>query len=82
MKELYAHTPNDKGEWHKLDKHLLDVAEMAQSFADKFQAGDLAYWLDYGTIWEKAILNFKITLKHASVMKDMKKFRMQYGGQF
>jgi CRISPR-associated endonuclease/helicase Cas3 len=44
MKELYAHTPNDKGEWHKLDKHLLDVAEMAQSFANKFEAGDLAYW--------------------------------------
>lgn len=44
MKEFYAHTPNDKGEWHKLDEHLQDVARMAQGFANKFEAGDVAYW--------------------------------------
>jgi len=41
MTELYAHTPNDESEWHLLDKHLKDVAEMAQGFADKFGIGDI-----------------------------------------
>lgn len=45
MAELYAHTPNDKGEWHSLYKHLKNVAHLAQGFADKFGAGDLAYWI-------------------------------------
>ncbi|OIP28581.1 MAG: CRISPR-associated helicase/endonuclease Cas3 [Deltaproteobacteria bacterium CG12_big_fil_rev_8_21_14_0_65_43_10] len=45
MSELYAHTPNDEGKWHLLDKHLRDVAEIAQGFADKFCAGNLAYWI-------------------------------------
>ena len=45
MTEYYAHTPNEKGEWHLLDKHLKEVGEMAQGFADKFGAGDLAYWI-------------------------------------
>ncbi len=45
MTDLYAHTPNDKGEWHKLDKHLNDIDEMTQDFANKFSAGNLAYWI-------------------------------------
>lgn len=45
MTELYAHTPNDEGEWHFLDKHLKNVADMAQGFTDKFGIGDLAYWI-------------------------------------
>src|SRR4030042_3724658 len=45
MTELYAHTPNDKGEWHYLKDHLQKVAELARGFADKFGAGDLAYWI-------------------------------------
>lgn len=45
MTELYAHTPNDKGEWHYLKDHLQKVAELARGFADKYGAGDLAYWI-------------------------------------
>ena len=45
MTELYAHTPNEKGEWHCLKDHLQKVAELARGFADKFGAGDLAYWI-------------------------------------
>ena len=45
MKDLYAHTPNDKGSWHVLSEHLEDVANCAKQFADKFHAGDLAYWI-------------------------------------
>ena len=43
--ELYAHTPNDKGQWHRLDDHLKEVASLAHGFADKFGAGELAYWV-------------------------------------
>ena len=42
---MYAHTPNDKGNWHGLSDHLEEVARYAKQFADKFHAGDLAYWI-------------------------------------
>lgn len=45
MNDLYAHTPNDKGKWHGLSAHLEEVASYAKQFADKFHAGDLAYWI-------------------------------------
>jgi len=45
MNDLYAHTPNDKGNWHGLGDHLEEVASYAKQFADKFHAGDLAYWI-------------------------------------
>jgi len=45
MTEYYAHTPNDNGEWHLLDKHLKGVGKMAEGFANKFGAGNLAYWI-------------------------------------
>jgi CRISPR-associated endonuclease/helicase Cas3 len=34
--DLYAHTPNDNGDWHLLDDHLNSVAELAGDFAAKF----------------------------------------------
>ncbi|WP_186440030.1 hypothetical protein [Geobacillus sp. C56-T2] len=38
MEDVYAHTPPENGDkWHRLDDHLLRVAEMAQSFAAPFQ---------------------------------------------
>ena len=45
MNDLYAHTPNDKGNWHGLSDHSEGVANCAKQFADKFHAGDLAYWI-------------------------------------
>jgi CRISPR-associated endonuclease/helicase Cas3 len=45
MNDLYAHTPNDRGEWHGLNDHLEGVANCAKQFAGKFYAGDLAYWI-------------------------------------
>lgn len=45
LKRLYAHTPNEKGEWHYLDVHLKEVAETAAELADKFGAGELAKWI-------------------------------------
>lgn len=44
MNDVYAHTPRANGqEWHRLDEHLVSVAEMAQSFAAPFQGGRVAY---------------------------------------
>ena len=40
----YAHTPNQSGEWHDLASHLRRTAQLAQSSAAKFGAGELGYW--------------------------------------
>lgn len=48
----YAHTPNASGHWHKLEHHLTETARFAREFAQKFDAGELAYlaglWHDIG----------------------------------
>lgn len=40
-----AHSPNIRGEDHFLRDHLSAVARTAKRFAEKFGAGDLAYWV-------------------------------------
>lgn len=40
----YAHSRNAHGQRHELSRHLIDVAERARANADKFGAGELAYW--------------------------------------
>ena len=40
----YAHSENSAGNRHDLVEHLLSVATKAREHADKFGAGDLAYW--------------------------------------
>jgi len=53
-KEYYAHSLDGKppAEWQTLEEHLKNVAEMASSFADSFDAGEWAYlaglWHDVG----------------------------------
>jgi len=42
---LYAHTPNEDGEWDYLYVHLREVARMAHRFADAFGDGNLGYLL-------------------------------------
>lgn len=59
MKDTYyAHSHKEKPieQWHKLEDHLKEVAEMARVFADDFHAGDWGYlaglWHDLGnSIW-------------------------------
>ena len=41
----YAHSKNDKGEWHLLEEHLNSVAEISSEFASKFNARDLGYFV-------------------------------------
>lgn len=48
MSDLYAHTPNESGEWHRLEEHLLNVAELAKKFGDEFGSGDWAFWRGCG----------------------------------
>ncbi len=36
-----AHTPNSLGEWHPLDAHLRNTAELAAEFTSKFGVQDL-----------------------------------------
>ncbi len=42
---LYAHTPNEDGEWDYLCAHSRKVGERARCFADVFGDGNLAYLL-------------------------------------
>ena len=52
MKELYAHSANSQGQRHGLSDHLKEVTVLSKIFADKFGAGDPAYyvglWHDLG----------------------------------
>jgi hypothetical protein len=45
-KEYYAHSLEGKppGEWHRLEDHLKEVAEMARTIANDFNAGDWGYF--------------------------------------
>jgi len=53
-KQFYAHSLEGKppSEWQPLEEHLKNVAEMARSFAESFNAGDWGYlaglWHDIG----------------------------------
>ena len=61
MKELYAHSANSQGKKHRLDSHLKEVAELAKNSPINMA---LETWLTgwvCGMIWEKLILNSKIT---------------------
>ncbi len=51
-KELYAHSANSQGQRHRLVDHLKEVVKLAKKFADKFGAGDLAYW---ASLWHGGI---------------------------
>jgi hypothetical protein len=44
-KRYFAHSLEDRpvDEWHSLDEHLTNTAELAKSFADAFSAGEWAY---------------------------------------
>lgn len=48
----WAHSANDRGQWHDLREHLQSVAALARQFADPFGAGDWAHtaglWHDLG----------------------------------
>ena len=45
QKRYFAHSLEDRpvDEWHSLDEHLKNTAELAKSFADVFGASEWAY---------------------------------------
>lgn len=65
MKELYAHSANSQGQWHILSDHLKEVARLAKKFADKFGAGNLAYWAGLWHNVGNSILHFGRICKSA-----------------
>ena len=48
MKEFYAHSANDKGQWHLLVEHLRAVAETAGKFCEPVATKEVAY---YAGLW-------------------------------
>lgn len=67
MKELYAHSANSQGQKHKLDVHLNEVASLAKCFADKFGAGELAYWVGLWHNLEKSSRDFQEITKRKQI---------------
>lgn len=65
-KKYYAHSLDGKppSEWQPLEEHLKNVAEMARSFVESFDAGDWGYlaglWHVFGG---RHNLNFKKCFK-------------------
>src|SRR5579871_4592570 len=49
---IWAHTPNELGQWHDLSAHLTAVANMAKAFAEPFGGGEAGFqaglWHDLG----------------------------------
>ena len=39
----FAHSKNSLGEMHDLQEHLTKIAELAKTFASKFDAGEVGY---------------------------------------
>jgi len=74
MTEYYAHTPNEKGDWHYLEEHLLEVAECARRFADKFGGGDLACWVGLWHDLGKCLPEFQAYLHACSKKQYHAKF--------
>lgn len=55
-----AHTPPEgTQDWHYLDQHSTEVADLAKAFADRFGAGAVAWWLGLLHDIAKALAGFQ-----------------------
>jgi CRISPR-associated endonuclease/helicase Cas3 len=63
---LYAHTPNDAGNWHLLHEHLESTAKLAGRFGQPFGAGDICRWLGWVHDAGKASPAFQMYIKACS----------------
>jgi CRISPR-associated endonuclease Cas3-HD len=63
-KEYYAHCREGKPpeDWHRLEDHLKEVAEMARTFGDDFGAGDWAYLVGLRSDLGKYSKEFQVRL--------------------
>ncbi|APU14812.1 MULTISPECIES: CRISPR-associated helicase/endonuclease Cas3 [Actinoalloteichus] len=66
---MWAHSSNERGEWHVLSDHALSTAELAQRFAAEFRAGDLGYALGLFHDAGKACSSWQDGLRKADVHK-------------
>jgi len=66
-----AHTPREGSEeWHDLEAHLLEVANLAKEFAEPFESQDVAYWLGIFHDLGKINPQFQSYLKTGANKKD------------
>jgi len=65
MTELYAHTRNERGEWHRLVDHLTKVANKARQNATYFGLETPAFWIGLWHDLGKANPAFQQYLKAA-----------------
>ena len=67
MKQFYAHSTNSQGQRHRLSDHLKEVAMLARKFADKFGAGDPAYYVGLWHDLGKSSRDFQETTKRKQI---------------
>jgi CRISPR-associated endonuclease/helicase Cas3 len=80
---VWAHSANPSGGRHKLVDHLRSTGELARGFADRFGAGELAFWMgllhDVGKgscAWQRRLLEVersgdRVGLDHKSLGASM-----------
>jgi hypothetical protein len=70
MPEFYAHSVEGKpqSEWHLLEEHLLNVAELAKKFGDEFGSGEWAY---LAGLW---LIDKRVPRASFSVEKSISKY--------
>ncbi len=71
--DIFAHSANPAGSWHRLEEHLSDVAELAGTFADKFGSRELGRWAGLWHDIGKASSRFQEFLKNAALDSERKK---------
>jgi len=73
MEALYAHTPNERGEWQLLETHLKNVGEIAGGFASAFGARELGYIVGMLHDVGKASPEFQRYLKACQAAKQARR---------
>lgn len=77
---LYAHTPNDDGDWHTLEQHLRDVAALAAEHASAFGSEDAGWWAGILHDAGKAGKDFQAYLQLCAEQPDRKHKTVDHKG--
>lgn len=80
MTDLYAHTRNERGEWHRLVDHLTKVAEKASRNTTYFRLETPAFWIGLWHDLGKANLEFQAYLRAADQALPAKSVPHAFGG--
>jgi CRISPR-associated endonuclease/helicase Cas3 len=80
MTDLFAHTRNERGEWHLLVDHLTDVATKASHNTTYFRLETPAFWIGLWHDLGKANLEFQAYLCAADQALPAKSVPHAFGG--